>query len=122
MTEKNLINTDNILNAEIIEEPWEHAVIDNIIDMPFLWENLSNLLNVLSENKDKILEKYGRYRNQGEKTWITWGLPIQTSGTEYRIHNDNPSKVWSSSGAQIIPFHPTRSWHGIPTDTSIRSL
>ena len=62
MTEKNLINIDNILNAEIIEEPWEHAVIDNIIDVSLFWENLQTFLGILAENKDMILEKYGRYR------------------------------------------------------------
>ena len=102
--EKNLINIDNILNAEIIEEPWEHAVIDNIINMPVLWENLSNgyipssiFLNVLSENKDKILEKYGRYRlrDPKEKTRVTWGVPIQSPGIVYPTHNDTSNKVWS---------------------------
>ena len=95
MTEKNLINIDNILNAEIIEEPWEHAVIDNIIDVALLCENLQTFLCILAENKDMILEKYGRYRNQEEKTWITWGIPIQTSGNVYPIHNDTSNKVWS---------------------------
>ena len=56
MTEKNLINIDNILNAEIIKEPWEHAVIDNIIDVSLLWENLQTFLGILAENKDMILE------------------------------------------------------------------
>ena len=55
MTEKNLINIDSILNAEIIEEPWEHAVIDNIIDVSLLWENLQTFLGTLAENKDMIL-------------------------------------------------------------------
>ena len=102
MTEKNLINIDNILNAEIIEEPWEHAVIDNIINIPVLWENLltgyipsTNSLDVLSENKDNILDKYGRYRNLRKKTRITWGVSIVSPGDKYEIHNDGDIKIWS---------------------------
>jgi len=89
------VKIENILQATIIKKPWEHAVIDNLVDPLLLWEELPNWLNVLSENKNKILEKYGRYRNKKDKTWITWGIPIQSPGDEYPVHDDHYTKLWS---------------------------
>jgi hypothetical protein len=101
------LNIDSILNAKIIEEPWEHAIIDNCFGhAPILWSYIAseNITRELHKNRNKILEKYGVYRYVGSDTYVTWGIQIQDPGGDYSIHNDEPSKLWSMV-LYLLPYY-----------------
>jgi hypothetical protein len=48
-----MINVENIRNSEINTDPWEHLVVDDILD-PIVFDELSLTLSILSPQLEKI--------------------------------------------------------------------
>ena len=106
--QQNIINMDNILSAEIIENPWPHAVIDNVFNLNLsnadangsilIWMN--NIHDIFYNNIENILNKYrsdrGGYNEKNkDKYYIDWGLQVQPSSGKSDIHIDDGRKLWS---------------------------
>jgi hypothetical protein len=109
--QENIINMDNILNAEIIENPWPYAIIENPIgninfanptgdsnSSYIIW--LNNIHDIFYDNIENILNKYrfdrGGYESQyKDEYYIDWALQVQAPNQKSEIHVDSGRKLWS---------------------------
>jgi hypothetical protein len=106
------INMDNILNAEIINDPWPHAIIDGILDIGNLYTKknkepipstlvwLNNVHDIFYENIENILNKYrsdrvGYEEKLKDKYYIDWSLQFQPPGGKFGKHTEDGRKLWS---------------------------
>ena len=106
----NIINMDSILNAEIIENPWPYAIIENPINLNLanlagdsnfsyiIW--LNNIHDIFYDNIENILNKYSS-NTRGynslfkDEYYIDWALQVQAPNQKSEIHIDNVRKLWS---------------------------
>jgi len=106
--QKNMINIDSILNTNINQKPWPHAVIDNVFNINLetsdannshiIW--LNNIHDIFYNNIEPILNKYradkGGYRKKfKDDYYVDYALQVQNPHQKSEIHIDHGRKLWS---------------------------
>ena len=110
--QNSIINIDNILNAKIVNDPWPHAVIDNVWNLNLgpdknnrlpnatyvMWMN--GVHDIFYDNIEPILNKFrsdrGGYRERDKDLYyIDYALQVQPPNSTSVIHIDHGRKHWS---------------------------
>jgi len=101
---KKLININSILNAKLIEEPWPHYIVDDVVNLDF--SKLSsfirddNLYNRLHEEfktyLPSILDKFKPVRlDKDDEVFVDLRFMTTPPNDYGGIHGDNRQKVWT---------------------------
>lgn len=111
---KTILNIDAILNVKPISFPFEHYIVDDILNIDY-----SNLVDTITDSskyfqllgevchfKKQILEKYKPHRfEDGMSTHARVNFALTEPDVEREIHYDDLSKIWTC----VIYAHPVNS-------------
>ena len=101
----NIINIDKILDAKLIEEPWQHFIVDDVLNvdfsnLKFLYDDsiYYQILGEFTHHKLKIMEKHrGDYSKSSSihDTQSIVRLDLVEPDKHIGKHIDKKPKIWS---------------------------